>query len=162
MLPCPQYRLCEVGCGVASYSAVNLKSNHQEAPLSPCTLCQCHCILAASHAQRALTALAAHAPTIRVSRGPNIHLGSRGRIRPRAIYQALLDVRGEGVKGLVDVDVALCRDLEERNAEFVCECLALFCADGALLFPVALVADEDLVDALGGVLLDVGEPCANV
>lgn len=40
--------------------------------------------------------------------------------------------------------------------------MALFCGDGALLFPVALVADEDLVDALGGVLLDVGEPCADV
>jgi hypothetical protein len=63
---------------------------------------------------------------------------------------------------LVDVDVALCGDLEERNAEFVGEGLATLCADGALLLPVALVADEDLVDAFGGVLLDVGEPGANV
>jgi len=35
-------------------------------------------------------------------------------------------------------------------------------ADGALFFPVAFVADEDLVDAFGGVLFDVGEPGADV
>ena len=34
--------------------------------------------------------------------------------------------------------------------------------DGAFLLPVALVADEDLVDAFGGVLFDVGEPGADV
>ena len=33
---------------------------------------------------------------------------------------------------------------------------------GAFLFPVAFVADEDLVDAFGGVLFDVGEPGADV
>ena len=63
---------------------------------------------------------------------------------------------------MVDVDVALCRYLEEGNAEFVCESLAALCADGALLLPVALVADENLVDALGCVLLDVGEPGADI
>ena len=35
-------------------------------------------------------------------------------------------------------------------------------ADLALFFPVAFVADEDLVDAFGCVLLDVGEPGAYV
>lgn len=63
---------------------------------------------------------------------------------------------------MVDVDVALCGDLEERNAEFVGEGLATLCADGTLLLPVALVADEDLIDAFGCVLLDVGEPGADV
>lgn len=92
----------------------------------------------------------------------DIDLGSGGLIRPGSIDKALLDIAGEAVKRLVDVDVALGRDLEEGDAEFVGEGLALFCGDGALLFPVALVADEDLVDAFGGVLLDVGEPCADV
>jgi hypothetical protein len=40
--------------------------------------------------------------------------------------------------------------------------LALFRGDGALLLPVAFVADQDLVDAFTGVLLDVGEPCSYV
>ena len=31
-----------------------------------------------------------------------------------------------------------------------------------LVGPVALVADEDLVDTLAGMLLDVGVPCADV
>jgi hypothetical protein len=34
--------------------------------------------------------------------------------------------------------------------------------DGALLFPVAFVADEDFVHAFCCVLLDVGEPGADV
>jgi hypothetical protein len=34
--------------------------------------------------------------------------------------------------------------------------------NSALLLPVALVADEDLVDAFRGVLFDVGEPRSNV
>jgi hypothetical protein len=109
-----------------------------------------------------LTALAAHATAIRVARLSNVHLWSSRGVCPCAIYQPLLDVACERIKRSVDVDVALRRDLEERDAEFVCEGLALFCRDGALFFPVALVADEDLVDAFGCVLLDVGEPCANV
>jgi hypothetical protein len=109
-----------------------------------------------------LTALPTHPPTIRIALLSDIDLGRRTRIRPRAINEALLDVRGEAVKRLIHVDVALSRDLEERDAEFVSKRLALFCRDGALFFPVALVANEYLVDALGGVLLDVGEPCADV
>jgi hypothetical protein len=107
------------------------------------------------------TALAAHG-TIGLPCVAHVNLGTLGLVGPRAVNEALLDIRGERVKGLIDVDVALGRDFEERNAEFVCERLAPFCADGALLFPVALVTNEDLVNALGGVLLDVGKPCADV
>lgn len=74
---------------------------------------------------------------------PGIHahaLVARALI-PRAVHKALLDVGGEAVEGLVDVDVALCADLEERNAQLVGELLAALRADGALLLPVALVAD---------------------
>ena len=92
----------------------------------------------------------------------NIDLGGSRLIRPSGIDKTLLDVAGEAVKRLIDVDVALGRDLEEGDAEFVGEGLAALGADGALLFPIALVADEDLVDAFGGVLLDVGELRADV
>lgn len=108
-----------------------------------------------------LTALAAHA-RIGAIGGSNIDLWLCRLICPCSIDQPCLDVARERVEGLVDVDVALCADLEEGNAEFVCKGLALFCGDGALLFPVALVADKDLVDSLGGMLFDIGEPCADV
>ncbi|KAI6751549.1 hypothetical protein HG531_006245 [Fusarium graminearum] len=42
---------------------------------------------------------------------------------------------------LVDVDVALGGDLEERDAQLVGEGLALLGGNDALLLPVALVAD---------------------
>jgi hypothetical protein len=111
--------------------------------------------------RHSLTAFSAHT-RIRITLSTNIHLGRSCLVRPRSIDQPLLDVARQRVESLVDVDVALSRDLQERDAEFVGEGLALFCGDGALLFPVALVADEDLVDAFRGVLLDVGEPCADV
>jgi hypothetical protein len=109
-----------------------------------------------------LTALPTHTTSIRIPLLPDIDLGARARIRPRAVNKALLDIACEAVKCLIDVNVALSRDLEEGDAELVSKRLALFCRDGALFFPVALVADEDLVDTFGGVLLDVGEPCADV
>ena len=40
--------------------------------------------------------------------------------------------------------------------------LATLHGDHTLLIPVAFVADEDLLDAFGGVLLDVGEPGTNI
>ena len=80
----------------------------------------------------------------------------------RAVDEALLDVGRKGVKCLIDVDVALGGNLEEGNAELVGELLALLGGNNTLLFPVALVTDEDLVDALGGVLLDVGKPGTDV
>lgn len=78
------------------------------------------------------------------------------------VYQALLDVRREAVECLVDVNVALGRNLEERDAELIGEGLPLLGGDGALLFPIALVANEDLVHAFGSMLLDVGEPGTDV
>ena len=87
--------------------------------------------------------------------------GARGFVLGR-VDDALLDVGGQAVEGLVDVDVALGRDLEEGNAQFVGKSLALLRGYYPLLLPVAFVADQNLVDALGGVLLDVGEPGADV
>lgn len=79
----------------------------------------------------------------------------RRRIRPRRIDDAALNVAREAEEGLFHVDVSLCRDLHKGDAELVGERLALLGRDGSLLLPVALVANQDLVDALGRVLLDV-------
>ena len=73
----------------------------------------------------------------------------------RRVDDAFLNVPGEGEERLFDVDVALGTDLHKGNAELVGESLALCSGNGALLLPVALVADEDLVDAFGCMLLDV-------
>lgn len=55
----------------------------------------------------ALTALSTHSASVRVVSASDIHLGSRSLVSPRAIYQALLDIGGERVECLVDIDVAL-------------------------------------------------------
>lgn len=81
----------------------------------------------------------------------------RGLVLAR-VDDALLYVGRERVEGLIDVDVALGRHLEEGDAQLVRQRLALLRAHRPLLLPVALVADQDLVDALGGVLLHVCEP----
>ena len=92
----------------------------------------------------------------------DVDAGTGGLVVLGVVDEALLDVGGEAVEGLVDVDVALGGDLEEGDAELVGEGLALFLGDDALVLPVALVANQDLVNALGGVLLDVLEPRADV
>lgn len=71
------------------------------------------------------------------------------------VDDALLDVGGEREESLFDVDVALGADLHEGNAKFVSQSLTLGCRDGALFFPIALVADQDFVDTFSRVLLDV-------
>ena len=68
----------------------------------------------------------------------------------------------EREEGLLDTLVDLRGGLHELDAELVGELAALLLGDGALLAPVGLVADEDLVHALGRVLLDVRVPCADV
>src|SRR5215472_3441198 len=75
---------------------------------------------------------------------------------------SLLNVCSKTVERLVDVDISLCRGFKEGDAELVSQCLAFFCRHGTLLFPIALVAYENLVDAFGGVLLHVGKPSAYV
>ena len=83
-------------------------------------------------------------------------------LRLLGVDDALLDVACKAEEGLLDVDVGFRTDLHERNAELVGKCLTLLSRNGALLFPVTLVANQDLVDALGRMLLNVGEPCADV
>jgi hypothetical protein len=78
------------------------------------------------------------------------------------IYESFLDVARQAEEGRFDIDVRFCRNLEEGDAKLVCEGLTLFGGYGALLFPVAFIADEDLVDPFARVLLDVGEPCSNI
>ena len=83
-------------------------------------------------------------------------------LRLLGVDDTLLDVACKAEEGLLDVDVRFGADFHEWDAKLVGKCLALFGRDRALLFPVALVADKDFVDAFGCVLLNVGEPCADV
>lgn len=137
--------------------AVGPASTLPTATPTPCL----HCNLLHSTTTEILTALAAHA-SVCAPCVAHVHRGAGSLVRPGAIDEALLNIRGERIEGLVDVDVALCRDLEEGDPELIGEGLAALGADGTLLFPIALVADENLVDAFGGVLLDVGKPRADV
>ena len=59
-----------------------------------------------------------------------------------------LYVPRQSEEGLLDTLVDLRGGLHELDAELVGELAALFLRDGALLCPVGLVADEDLVHAL--------------
>lgn len=83
-------------------------------------------------------------------------------LRLLGVDDALLDVACKAEEGLLDVDVRFRANLHEGNAELVGKCLTLLSRNGALLFPVTLVANQDLVNALGRMLLNVGEPCADV
>lgn len=83
-------------------------------------------------------------------------------LRLRTVHYPSLDVGRETEERLLHIDVRLRADLQEGDAQLVRERLALLRGHHALVLPVALVADEDLVHALGGVLLDVGEPGADI
>jgi hypothetical protein len=65
-------------------------------------------------------------------------------------------------ESLLNLDVALCRRLEEAETKLVRELLTLLLRDDLLVRPVALVSDEDLVDTFRGVLLDVRVPRPDV
>lgn len=83
-------------------------------------------------------------------------------LRLLGVDDALLDVACKAEECLLDVDVRFRANLHEGNAELVGKGLTLLGRNGTLLFPVTLVANQDLVDALGRVLLNVREPCADV
>ena len=83
-------------------------------------------------------------------------------IRFRGIDDPLLDICGEIVEGILHVDVALCRNFHERYAQFICQLLSFFYGHHSLLFPIALVPDQDLINALSRVLLDVRKPGPDV
>jgi len=86
----------------------------------------------------------------------------RPLLRLRRINNPLLDIRREAIKRLLHINIALGRDFHEGDAELVGELLAALDADDAFFLPVAFVADEDFIDAFGGVLFDVGEPGSDV
>ena len=92
----------------------------------------------------------------------NVDTLLHAQIRFRGIDNPLLDVRRQAVERLFDVDVALRRHLHERDPQLVCQLLAPLYRNDSLLFPVAFVANQDLVDAFRGVLFDVGEPSSDI
>lgn len=68
----------------------------------------------------------------------------------------------QGEEGVFHTLVRLGTRLEEAQSKLVGKRLALLESDGALLVPIALVANEDLVDPGRRVLVDLGVPGANV
>lgn len=115
-----------------------------------------------SHPLLPLATLPAQPPSGTIPLIRHVDALRAGLIRLGGIDDALLDVGREAVEGLLDVDVGLGRDLEEGDAELVGERLAPLRRHHPLLFPVAFVADQDLVHAFGGVLLDVGKPGSDI
>lgn len=81
----------------------------------------------------------------------------RGRI-----YESRLDLSSQMEEGFLDVGIRLGRRLDIRHTELFGKLFCLLYRHDPLLFPVRLVADEDLGDAFAGVLFDVGVPCAHV
>lgn len=82
-------------------------------------------------------------------------------VRLRGVH-ALLDVRRKIVEGLLDVDVVLGRNLQERDAELIGQLLSLFGRNSSLLLPVTLVANQNLVYPFARVLFDVRKPSADI
>ena len=100
-----------------------------------------------------LTALSpnrtSHAPLLRhINRLPTLLCFCR-------IAQSLLDIRCQTIEGLLNIDIALGRDLEEGNSQLICQLLSSFRRNRPFLLPVAFVADEDFLHSFGRVLLDV-------
>lgn len=107
-----------------------------------------------------LTAVLAH-PASRLS-AINVDRRLLLLLRLLSVDDALLDIACEAEEGLLDIDVRFRANFHEWDAKLVGKCLALFGRDRTFLFPVAFVANEDFVDAFGRVLLNVGEPGADV
>lgn len=82
------------------------------------------------------------------------YIDTPGLFSLRGVH-AFLDIRGKVIKCLLDVDVVLGRNFEERDLELIGKFLALLGSDGSFLFPVTLVPDQDLVNAFAGMLLHV-------
>jgi hypothetical protein len=90
----------------------------------------------------------------------------------------LLDLSGHGEKSLFDVGGVLRRGFEERNADAVCELLYSVSLvlprtyglsylgnsvlNRSLIGHVALISDQQLVDAFGGVSIDLLKPLLDI
>lgn len=73
-----------------------------------------------------------------------------------------VDMPGECEERILDAIIDLCRGLHELNTKLIGEFAPLLLCDGALVCPVRLVADKNLVDSFGSVLFNVGMPCTDV
>ena len=112
--------------------------------------------------------------------GSDVDVGFRVISRDAAAH-ALLDLAGHGQEGLLDVASVLGRGLEEGNAEGIGEFLTRSASCGGatrgyassrylghcvlnhlLVGHIALVSHEELVNALGGVSVDLLQPLLDV
>lgn len=109
-----------------------------------------------------LTALPSHCRTYTIVLLRHIHALRCALIRFRSVDDALFNVGRKAIKRLLDVDVALGRHLHEGNTQLVGELLTSLHRHRPLFLPVAFISDQNLVDAFGGVLLDIGKPGPNI
>jgi hypothetical protein len=75
------------------------------------------------------------------------------------LSKPLLDVTGNGEKNLLHVEVRLGTSFEKLDAIFISQSLPLRCRYSPLtLIHISLVANQDLVDIVRGMLLNVPDP----
>lgn len=75
---------------------------------------------------------------------------------------SLLDLSGHGQESLLDVGSALGGGLKEGDSKAVGEFLGDSVLHDLLVLHIALVSDEELVDALGGVAVNLLQPLLDV
>jgi len=75
---------------------------------------------------------------------------------------ARLDVGGHTEEGVLDVGGVLSRGLDEGDVVLVGKGLGHLGVDDLLEGQIALVTDEELVDAIAGIFVDLAEPLLNV
>lgn len=90
------------------------------------------------------------------------HLHARLGVVGGGRAHTLLDLAGHCQKGLLDVAGIFGRGLKEGNAEAVSKLLGDLIVDNLLLSHIALVADQELVDPLGGVPVNFLQPLLDV
>jgi hypothetical protein len=84
------------------------------------------------------------------------------RICFRRVDDSLLDICRQAVECLLNIDVALRRDLEEWDAKLVRQLLTPFRRYHPSVFPITLVSDQDLIYAFCSMLLNVREPSPDI
>lgn len=89
-------------------------------------------------------------------------LDGRFRVAGGGGTHALLDLTGHGQESLLDIAGVLGRRLEEGNSQAISKLLGDSVLDDLLVRHIALVAYEQLVDAVGGIAVNLLKPLLDV
>ena len=79
-----------------------------------------------------------------------------------SIDKTLLDITGQCKECFLNIDVRLGARFQELDAVFIGQGLTLLLADHLLVRHIALITDEDAVDALTRMLLNVPDPISDI